>query len=224
KRLSVISLSQLKTLRCANAALTALFLPRSSSLETLDCSKNQLTALNLNGCETLNSLNCAENQLPELSLSGLSALQELDCHGNQLTSLDLSGRQLTRLDRNRNQLTSLDVSKQLSLEELSCGENQLIALDVTGLSQLQTLSADGNRRNVPVNAVCQLDLTTLADGFAPEFAAEDSWQNAVCDGTLLTVTDISAEVQYDYCIDANDLERTVRFTLVPQAMEEDSCD
>ena len=41
-------------------------------------------------------------------------------------------------------------------------------------------------------------------------------------GTLLTVTDISAEVQYDYCIDANDLERTVRFTLVPQAMEEDS--
>ena len=166
KRLSVISLSQLKTLRCANAALTALFLPRSSSLETLDCSKNQLTALNLNGCETLNSLNCAENQLPELSLSGLSALQELDCHGNQLTSLDLSGRQLTRLDCSRNQLTSLDVSKQLSLEELSCGENQLIALDVTGLSQLQTLSADGNRRNVPVNAVCQLDLTTLADGFA----------------------------------------------------------
>lgn len=222
KRLSVISLSQLKTLRCANAALTALFLPRSSSLETLDCSKNQLTALNLNGCEMLNSLNCAENQLPELSLSGLSALQELDCHGNQLTSLDLSGRQLTRLDCSQNQLTSLDVSKQLSLEELSCGENQLIALDVTGLSQLQTLSADGNRRNVPVNAVCQLDLTTLADGFAPEFAAEDSWQNAVCDGTLLTVTDISAEVQYDYCIDANDLERTVRFTLVPQAMEEDS--
>lgn len=213
----------LQTLDCSNNKLTTIPLRTLGQLEKLNCNNNQLTALDCSANTLLKELSCASNQLTALELSKLTELTKLACEGNQLTVLELGTlTQLQTLDCSGNQLTTLDVSAQKQLETLRCMENHLIALDVTGLSKLQRVEVIDNTRSIPFNAMGQVDLSALADGFQPSKVQPDMWQNATCTENVLTVNDRSQEIRYEYQIDANDASRTVSFTWIPTVMEEDA--
>ncbi|MFR0950226.1 MAG: hypothetical protein ACLSFT_06680 [Ruminococcus callidus] len=147
----------------------------------------------------------------------MTELTKLACEGNQLTVLELGT--LTQLKRWTAPATNdtLDVSAQKQLETLRCMENHLIALDVTGLSKLQRVEVIDNTRSIPFNAMGQVDLSALADGFQPSKVQPDMWQNATCTENVLTVNDRSQEIRYAYQIDAGDASRTVSFTWIPQS-------
>ena len=213
----------LQTLDCSNNKLTTIPLRTLGQLEKLNCNNNQLTTLDCSANTLLKELSCASNQLTALELSKLTELTKLACEGNQLTVLELGTlTQLQTLDCSGNQLTTLDVSAQKQLETLRCMENHLIALDVTGLSKLQQVEVIDNTRSIPFNAMGQVDLSALADGFQPSQVQPDRWQNATCTENVLTVNDRSQEIRYAYQIDAGDASRTVSFTWIPTVMEEDA--
>lgn len=213
----------LQTLDCSNNKLTTIPLRTLGQLEKLNCNNNQLTTLDCSANTLLKELSCASNQLTALELSKLTELTKLACEGNQLTVLELGTlTQLQTLDCSGNQLTTLDVSAQKQLETLRCMENHLIALDVTGLSKLQQVEVIDNTRSIPFNAMGQVDLSALADGFQPSKVQPDMWQNATCTENVLTVNDRSQEIRYAYQIDAGDASRTVSFTWIPTVMEEDA--
>uniref|UniRef100_UPI0025FB5683 leucine-rich repeat domain-containing protein n=1 Tax=Ruminococcus sp. TaxID=41978 RepID=UPI0025FB5683 len=221
--LSVINLTNLQEVNCSENTLQQLYLPASNNLQKLFCSYNNLTSLDVSGLPSLTYLSCEANQLEELNVSGLSALQYLYCYDNALSELNLTGlSELQYLECGDNLLTFLELSGLSKLQKLQCQNNQLIALDVTGLTALTTLNADGNCYVIPVKAISKFDLTTLPEYFQPKRVMTDSWSNAICSGDILSIQNISAGVTYQYQIDAEDEDRTVVFTLLPQLVEEDA--
>ncbi|MBO7271943.1 MAG: hypothetical protein J6U89_03605, partial [Bacteroidaceae bacterium] len=77
-----IGSNKLKTIDCANNALTGLNLSLQTNLEHLDCSHNALSLLDITKCGKLNTVDCSYNALTSLNISKNNALTSLDCSGN----------------------------------------------------------------------------------------------------------------------------------------------
>lgn len=82
--------ARLKTLRCADNALTSLDVEPCTELEVLDCARNALTELRIDGLRSLAEINCSENQLSQLELRAAGSLRRLDARANRFRMLDLS--------------------------------------------------------------------------------------------------------------------------------------
>lgn len=214
-KLSLASLSQLKTLRCDGNLLINLDLQGLSKLETLVCSDNQLFELEVAHLTELRRLRCDGNQLTTMDVSGLPLLEILDCSDNQLTELTLGAlANLTQLSCGGNQLTTLHLDELPQLVQLQCQNNQLCWLDTTATE----ISADGNDTVIPVEAASRFDVQSLHTELDLTRIVADSWENAVYTDGQIIISDLNQPVTYQYLVNPKK-QLTAKFTLTPQLTE-----
>jgi len=160
----------------------------------------------------LKRLICDDNNLTSLDVSNNTALTYLDCHYNNLTSLDVSNNTaLTSLSCENNNLTSLDVSNNTALTYLDCHYNNLTSFDLSNNTSLMSEYLDYSNNTYEISLENgTFDLLTLPEGFNLDNVS--NWTNATVNGSIITVTDLSKSVTYEYNL-GND--KTATFTLNP---------
>jgi len=161
---------------------------------------------------SLTYLNCCNNYLTSLDVSNNTALTSLYYNDNNLTSLDVSNNTaLTIISCENNKLTSLDVSNNTALIYLNCCNNNLTSLDLSNNTSLMSeyLYYSNNTYEISLENGT-FDLLTLPEGFNLDNVS--NWTNATVNGSIITVTDLSKSVTYEYNL-GND--KTATFTLNP---------
>ena len=161
--ITITSQSPIKTIICADNALTDIDVSGLTSLYSLYCQNNQLTQLDLSACNKLTDLNCAGNELTKISVTefGNPDLETLNVAGNQLKSNSLTGtsfalpcQQLQYLNIADNAVTTVSLTAANGLlDVLKCSGNKIKILNLTNISSLSTLMcADNAITGLTINA------------------------------------------------------------------------
>lgn len=207
----------LEILDCSYNELTLLDVSGTIALEKLDCSENRLLpSLDVSEKHNLRELHCNKNFLLEkLDVSGDAQLEWIRCEFNRnLTSLDVSDNiSLRNLNCNYCSLTSLDLSNNRMLKTLYCKDNKLFELNLINNTECSNVDCSYNPFvSLNLNKISkvglvydalliyapnnQFDLSTLSGDF--DISKANSWQNGTVNGTILSIDNPSAPVEYLY--------------------------
>ena len=137
-------LTDLVCLAVANAGLSEISLPQTSSLRELNLGGNYFYDIDLSGYPQLLTLDLSNNLLTSFDLSPFQNLIVAGLAYNALDDVTLDNPNLWSLSLAGNNLEQLDLSKVPMMQQLALSQNKLETIDVDQLTQLRAITLDNN--------------------------------------------------------------------------------
>ncbi|MGN0585538.1 MAG: dockerin type I domain-containing protein [Ruminococcus sp.] len=177
--------------------ITVLDVTNSPKLEILSFSQcDGITEIDVSKNTALRQI-VTNNVIDKLDVTNNPKLQWLDCRGTKITELDLSNNKElnTLLIDSCSKLTNIDLSNNPLLETLWCSSCNLPFMNLDSQTAVTDFRKPSGISSANIKGET-FDMAQFPEGF--DISRVTGVQNAVLDGTVLTVTNPRKPIEYTY--------------------------
>ena len=177
--------------------ITYLYVTNSPLLEILSFDQcDGVTEIDLSNNPLLESLDTNE-KITRLDVTNCPKLSRLDCRGSEITELDLSNNKElnTLLIDSCSKITNIDLSNNPLLDTLWCSGCNLPFMNLDAQTAVTDFRKPSGISTANITGET-FDMAQFSEGF--DISRVTGVQNAVLDGTVLTVTNPRKPIEYTY--------------------------